>query len=93
MPCDELNIDFWAIFRWHDRNKSLSNLETKKIRFSEGMAIYNRYSLVRLENNLFGITIFKILGLWANFFHKFINIIKELKCSKNYMYFKKVDQE
>jgi glycosyltransferase involved in cell wall biosynthesis len=35
--------DYFARFRWHDSNKSLDTPEIKKIRYSEGFIIFNRY--------------------------------------------------
>lgn len=36
--------DEFAVFRYHDSNKSLDNKHTRKIRASEGVEIFNRYN-------------------------------------------------
>jgi len=42
--------DHFACFRWHDSNKSIDTLETKKIRYKEGINILNRYgTFIRLN--------------------------------------------
>ena len=51
---------FLAKFRWHDSNKSLDTLRVKKIRYKEGLIIYNRYSKRKLPDNIF-VMIFYIL--------------------------------
>jgi len=43
--------DFFSSFRWHDSNKSLDTYEVKRIRYNEGLRIFNRYSGIKLPQN------------------------------------------
>ena len=53
--------DFFASFRWHESNKSLDTPEVKRIRFREGLSIFNRYSNFRLGTGNFSISLYKNL--------------------------------
>jgi len=52
---------FLAKFRWHDSNKSLDTLRVKKIRYKEGLIIYNRYSKRKLPDNIFGMILYILM--------------------------------
>ena len=61
---------FLAKFRWHETNKSNIS-KAKKIRYKEGLIIYNRYSKIKLPNNILGIT-FYIIMLQLNLIYRFL---------------------
>jgi glycosyltransferase involved in cell wall biosynthesis len=52
---------FLAKFRWHDTNKSIDTFKIKKIRYEEGLIIYNRYSKIKLPKNIFGIFFYVLI--------------------------------
>lgn len=51
--------DYFAVFRWHDKNKSLNTNETLRIRLKEGVELLNRYSKLKLPQNRLGYIIYK----------------------------------
>lgn len=71
--------DEFAVFRYHDSNKSLDNKYTRKIRASEGLEIFNRYNKLipyklNREND-----VHQRLYIWARqtllFYRAFLRII------------------
>ena len=62
---------FLAKFRWHDTNKSIDTLKVKKFRYKEGLIIFNRYSKIKLPNNIIGIILYQIM-LKINAIYRFV---------------------
>ena len=62
---------FLAKFRWHGANKSIDTLKVKKIRYKEGLIIFNRYFKIKLPNNFIGIILYILLGK-INLIYRFI---------------------
>ena len=63
---------FLAKFRWHGANKSIDTLKVKKIRYKEGLIIFNRYFKIKLPNNIIGIILYFLMTK--------INLIYRLIC-------------
>jgi len=53
--------DFWAIFRWHEGNKSLDTKETKFTRYREGFELFNKVYGLNLPINLISINMYSLL--------------------------------
>lgn len=53
--------DYFAIFRWHNANKSLDNVTNNKIRSQEGLNIYNKHALLRVDESDFFVNIYSLL--------------------------------
>jgi len=53
---------FLASFRFHETNKSNRTLKISKIMKKEGLIIYNRYSKIKLPNNIIGIILYISMG-------------------------------
>lgn len=68
--------DFWAIFRWHENNKSLENKETLLVRLREGVELFNRFSIIKIPRNRFGYYIYQK-------FNPIIIIYKKIRFIKN----------
>ena len=66
--------DFFAVFRWHDENKSLNTPATQKILELEGLRIYNRYASFKLPENKLGINLYKMLSYSLLILRKFIKL-------------------
>jgi glycosyltransferase involved in cell wall biosynthesis len=58
----------FAHFRRHDTNKSNETSEVKKIRTKEGLEIFNRYSGLRLPENVFGYSIYRSVDYFCMFY-------------------------
>lgn len=56
---------FLANFRWHDTNKSIDSFKIKKIRYKEGLIIFNRYSKIKLPKNIIGIFLYILIQQFA----------------------------
>ncbi len=67
--------DFFAIFRWHNSNKSLDVPNVREIRYKEGFKVFNRYSSIKLMNNEFGLKIYRILCSTLLIYRKYIKIV------------------
>ncbi len=65
---------FLAKFRWHEGNKSIDTLKVKKIRYKEGLIIFNRYFKIKLPNNFIGIILYILMDK--------INLIYRFICKK-----------
>lgn len=50
--------DFFAIFRWHNGNKSLDTLEIKNIRYKEGLILLNTISELNIPINFITVNIY-----------------------------------
>jgi glycosyltransferase involved in cell wall biosynthesis len=55
------NRGFWAIFRWHENNKSLDTKEIKNIRYKEGLETLLKITGTKIPVNYFSIKIYTIL--------------------------------
>lgn len=60
---------YLAKFRWHDSNKSLDTFKIKKIRYREGLIIFNRYSSIKIPYNLFGLFMYIFIQKIVIFFN------------------------
>jgi glycosyltransferase involved in cell wall biosynthesis len=54
--------DCYAAFRWHNSNKSLDTDRIKKIRYSEGLSILNKYSSIKVPINDSFVFLYMIAG-------------------------------
>lgn len=66
--------DFFAVFRWHDENKSLNTPTTKKTLIEEGFRIYNRYASFKLPENRWGIKLYSMSSHSLLLLRKFIKL-------------------
>jgi len=65
--------DYFAIFRWHENNKSLYSQKTLSIRLIEGVELLNRFSMIKVPQNEFGYFLYKSMNpiiLLVKFFIK-----------------------
>lgn len=66
---------FFAHFRWHENNKSTDDQPVRKIRFREGLKIFNRYSGFRFPQNKWGILIYKGLVFFCGCYRTFFRTL------------------
>ena len=57
-----------ANFRWHSNNKSIDTNEIKRIRYKEGLMIFNRFSKITLPNNIYGTLVYNLLSKIIGFY-------------------------
>jgi glycosyltransferase involved in cell wall biosynthesis len=67
--------DFWAIFRWHEGNKSLDTKKTKFTRYKEGFELFNKVNGFNLPVSLILIKIYSLLVVALLPFRKLLKLI------------------
>lgn len=66
---------FFGHFRWHGSNKSIDDKHVRKIRFKEGLEIFNRYSGFHLPQNKFGVIIYEGLVFSCGCYRTFFRVL------------------
>jgi len=68
--------DFFSVFRWHNSNKSIDTSKVKRIRASEGLLVFNKYSKIKMPNNVFFARLYLIVASILLIYRFALKIIK-----------------
>lgn len=67
--------DYFAVFRWHENNKSLDNKETKYIRSKEGLETLLFITKLNLPSNALTIRAYSIISIILLIYRKYLKIV------------------
>ncbi|MEG8988161.1 glycosyltransferase family 2 protein [Ignavibacteria bacterium 4148-Me] len=69
--------DFWAIFRWHDANKSLDTREVKKIRYKEGLKTMITLTKSHIPVNQFTVNFYVLIIYLLKPYRKYLRAVSK----------------